>query len=219
MSILLHPVALIQIFGLAGTIIALAGVILSASVYTGTAGERYSPLNHFISELGEQGVSRLAWVFNAALILSGALLVPVAVLLGLQIPGLLSKLAMAAGIGAALSLSLVGVYPMNNLTPHVRAARTFFRLGLAMAVLFTLAIALQSAQAPAVPRGLAWAGVPAILAYSAFLVYGGVQFRTSESGGLEVTFTHRPRVWTLAVLEWLIFLTTVLWFAAVALGL
>lgn len=219
MSILLHPIALIQLFGLGGTLMAVLGVLVSAAAYTGTAGERYSPLNHFISELGEQGVSRLAWAFNLALMLTGVLLVPVCVLLGLQIQGVLSKLAMVAGIGAALSLALVGAYPMNNLTPHVRAARTFFRAGLAMALLFTLAIALQSEQAPAIPRGLAWAGVPAILAYGAFLVYGGVAFRTSEHGELEVAFTNRPRIWPMAVLEWMIFLTTVLWFSAVALGL
>jgi hypothetical membrane protein len=219
MNPFLHPVALLQMLGFGGGLVALAGVVVSGVAYTGASGERFSPLNHFISELGEVGVSRLAWFFNITLVLAGLLLAPSCVFLGLLVPGWLAKLAMAAGVGAAVSLSMVGVFPMNNLVPHVRAAKTFFRLGLAMAVLFTIAIAVQPASQPVIPRTAALASVPAILAYGAFLAYGGVAFRRMEDGAMEVMFTHRPRFWPLAALEWTIFVTTTFWFAAVALGI
>ena len=37
----------------------------------GTQHEPFSPLNHWISELGEVGVSRLAAVFNVGLVVGG----------------------------------------------------------------------------------------------------------------------------------------------------
>ena len=51
--------------------IILAGMIVAAIPYRGYAGEGYSPLNHFISELGEIAASRLAWAFNLGIVLGG----------------------------------------------------------------------------------------------------------------------------------------------------
>ncbi len=207
----------IRLLGIGGGLVSVLGALVSGAAYTGKAGERYSPLNHFISELGEVGVSRLAWVFNAAMILAGLLLLPCCILLGLLIPGWLSKLGMVAGVSTSIVLGLVGVFPMNRLQPHIRVAMTFFRLGLAMALLFTIAIAAQSEPSPAVPRAAALAGAPAILAYAAFILYSDVTTRGTGASGLEANFAARPRVWRLAILEWMIFLTTVLWFGAIAL--
>ena len=60
-----------KLFGILGAGVALLGSVIAASVYSGKQGQRYSTFNHFISELGEVGVSRLAPVFNLSLILSG----------------------------------------------------------------------------------------------------------------------------------------------------
>lgn len=209
----------IRLLGLSGGLVAAAGALIAGIAYTGAAGERYSPLNHFISELGELGVSRLAWVFNAALILAGLLLAACCVMMGLAIPGWLSKVAMAVGIAASIFLSLVGVFPMGNLKPHIFVAMTYFRLGLVTALLFTIAIAAQAPAAPMIPRGAAFASIPAVIAYAAFLIYGSVTSRGTRQSGLEATFANRPRLWTLSILEWLIFLTTVLWFSGIALAL
>lgn len=217
MSPFLHPVAIFQIFSLSASLVAVLTALAAGAVYAGRAGERYSPLNHFISELGEVGVSRLARVFNAGFVLTGLLLAACCALLGYLIPGFLSKLAAAAGLGTGAALALVGVFPMNHLTPHVRAAMTYFRLGLVTVLLFSAAIALQAEPNPIIPRAAAWAGLPAVLAYAAFILYSAAAFRGSRTGGLEAAFAQRPRVWPLAVLEWLIFLTTLLWFAAIAL--
>jgi hypothetical membrane protein len=213
----LSSAAAFRVFGIGGTLAALLGVLASGLAYRGRRGERFSPFNHFISELGEVGVSRLAWAFNAGLILAGLLLLPECIGLGLLLPGVWARLGMLAGGIAALALALVGVFPMNRIGPHIQAAMTYFRLGLVMVLCFSIAIFAQPPLAPVLPRMLGLAGVPAVLAYTYFLLYSSKSFRSS-SDALSPLKTDRPRVWALAVSEWLIFLTTLPWFLAVALG-
>ena len=50
------------LLGLASVGIIAAGMLATALVYRGYEGEAYSPLSHFISELGEVAMSRLAWL-------------------------------------------------------------------------------------------------------------------------------------------------------------
>ncbi len=208
----------IRICGIAGSLVALLGALAAGLAYRGRSGERYSLLNHFISELGEIGVSRLAWVFNLGLIAAGLLILPFCLGLGLRIGGTWAWLGLVTGIAAALSLAGVGIYPMSNLAPHIRAAQSFFRLGLVMILFFSLAILFQPAGGARVPVRTAWAGLPAVLAYANFLLYSGLAFRsTGES--ISTKLETRPRVWLLAIFEWLIFLTTIPWFLAISLGL
>lgn len=136
------------IFSIAGCFFAGAGSLVSGAAYRGKEGERYSPLNHFISELGEVGVSRRAWTFNIGFILSGLCLVLGSLSLGLMINTLLSKIAMGVGVISAFSLAMVGVFPMNKIKPHTIAAVTYFRSGLVMVILFSLAIGLQNSPEP-----------------------------------------------------------------------
>ena len=203
-------------FSLAGSLIALLGVIISGIAYRGRLGERYSPLNHYISELGEVGVSRLAWVFNASLILTGLCLLPACLSLGFLFPGAWAKLAMAAGIVAAISVSLVGVFPMNNLKAHAFVAMSYFRAGLVMVILFTLVVIFQK-EPPLMPRLFALVGVPAILAYASFLIYGPIHDKTVEEG-VNPLEQPRPRIWWIAFIEWTVFFTTIPWFLVMALG-
>jgi len=49
-----------QLFSLIGSTIAVLGAVITGLAYHGRQGERYSILNHYISELGETGVSRFA---------------------------------------------------------------------------------------------------------------------------------------------------------------
>lgn len=203
--------ALFQALSLAGVLCVVLGSLIAGLAYRGRLNERYSSLNHFISELGEVGVSRLAWVFNLGLILSGRCLLPGCISLGLILPGIWSKLGMAAGAISAVSLSLVGVFPMNKMTPHIRAAVTYFRPGLVMVILFTLAIALQRGTPPALHPLFG-------LAVAYFLIYSRVSYDTPQNP-LSPLETDRPRVWRMAVAEWAIFLTTAPWFLAIAAGL
>jgi hypothetical membrane protein len=205
----------IKLVGITGSLLVMLASLAAALVYRGKKGEHYSPLNHFISELGELGVSRLAWLFNAGLITGGAVLLPGCVGLGLLIPGVWSKLALVAGCVTAVSMILVGVFPMNNLKPHTLVAMTYFRAGLVMVILFTLAIALQPEGQAVVPHVVNWAGMLAILAYGSFLSIMRTSARRGDDILNPLQGSARPRFWLLPAMEWAIFFTTVLWFLVV----
>jgi hypothetical membrane protein len=205
-------------FASAGLITAVIGALIAALVYRGKDGERYSPLNHFISELGEVGVSRLAWVFNLGLIITGLCLIPATISLGLMIGSVLSKIALVVGVLSATSLGLVGVFPMNNEKMHGLAAMTYFRMGLVMVILFSSAIAFQRGEAHNLSPWFALAGLPPILSFGGFLLLIGKAAKETDDP-LAKEDTPRPKVWTLAVVEWLIFLTMIVWFVVIAWGI
>ena len=194
------------------------GTIISALGYRGKRNERYSPLSHFISELGEIGVSRLAWGFNFGLILSGLCLIPACISLGLILPGFFAKVGMIAGVITAVGLSFVGVFPMNNIKRHGTAAITFFRGGLLMVLAFSVEIALQQPPMVVLPRISSLAGLPAILAFGSFLWMMG-NSRSEEEEPLQPIEIDRPKFWIMPMVEWAIFLTIVAWFLLIAIGL
>lgn len=201
----------------AGSLAAVIGAVVSGLAYRGKKGERYSPLNHFISELGEVGVSRLAWVFNVGLILTGLCLVPASISLGLILNTILSKIAIVAGVISALSLSLVGIFPMNRIKPHGFVAVTYFRAGLLMVFLYSLAIAFKPLGQVVISPWFSLAGLAPIFAFASFLVLIGRAYKKTEEP-LATQDVERPKVWHLAVVEWLIFITMILWFIEIALG-
>ncbi len=205
-----------QLFGLLGSLIGVFGSLITAIVYRGKEGQSYSPLNHYVSELGEVGVSKLAWVFNLSLILSGLFLMPACISLGLILPGFLAKIGMVVGVVCSICLSLVGVFPMNKEKAHGIFAMWFFRTGLVMVFLFSLAIAFQRAPVLVLSRWLAFVGLPAMLSFSAFLIMAPKI--PEEENPLSNEDIDRPNAWPLVIVEWLIFLTIVLWFVAIALG-
>ena len=68
--------------GFLGCALIILGMTASAIAYRGRQGERYSPFNHFISELGERGTARLAAVFNGGVIAGGLCPLPLLFLVG-----------------------------------------------------------------------------------------------------------------------------------------
>jgi hypothetical membrane protein len=207
-------------FGLAGSSVITLGILISALAYRGRRGERYSLLNHFISELGEVGVSPAAWAFNTGMIIGGLLLVLFILGLGQAIGGILGLLSLLAGLAATLSAALVGVFPMNNLKPHVWAAMTYFRSGLVMVGLFGAAILFQPPQAQVISPWANLLSLLAIASYGSFLFLSG---RKTSDDEVAVNLdpnavAERPRLWLLTILEWAVFFSTVLWLAGVALA-
>jgi hypothetical protein len=206
-------------FGWIGSLVILTGIVISAAAYRGKAGERYQFWNHFISELGEVGISRLAAVFNTGVILGGLLFLPMMVGLGVTLGSTWGWLAMAAGIIAALSSSFVGIFPMSNLDPHRVAAMTFFRTGLLTVLLFTIAIFAQPAGERAIPLVVNVFGVLSILTYALFLALVGRKMDRNNNPNYILdpnAMPDRPRFWRTAFLEWMVFFTTILWFLVVS---
>jgi hypothetical membrane protein len=198
-----------------GTLIILVGVVIAGIYYRGRKQERYSLLNHFISELGEVGISKKAAAFNIGMILGGILFLPLMVGLGLRLNSIFGWLGTAFGLVAAISATLVGVYSMERLTPHRRAAMTFFRSGLLTVLFFTIAIFTQSGEQKLFPMGLNIIGIIALASYSTFLLTVRNKMDKDENPNYILDpqqQPNRPRVWRSAVLEWSIFFFTLLWF-------
>jgi hypothetical membrane protein len=204
---------LLQLFGLAGTGLVLLAVIVPALVYRGKHGERFSLLNHFISELGEVGVSRAAQFFNTGLVLAGLVLLPYILGLGISFGSFLGWLGTAAGVIAVLGVSAVGVFPMNKLDPHTIAAMTYFRAGLAMVFFFGLGILFPTAGKSNVPPAADLFSLLAFLAYAAFLTYPVFKKKKQKpEENLDPPQTpERPRISAMAILEWLVFFSTIFW--------
>ncbi|MCS7011525.1 MAG: DUF998 domain-containing protein [Anaerolineales bacterium] len=212
-------ILLLRILGLTGTFIVTFSVLYAALVYRGKHGERFSLFSYFISELGEEGVSQGARVFNLSLIAAGLCLLPATVLLGFLLDSFFGWLGATAGIIASLGASAVGLFPVNRLEGHVRAALTFFRAGLVMLFAFGAAIVFQPADRLVLPRGLALLNAFGILTYLAFLILLTIRMRQKQADatlGIGPS-GPRPRFRWLPTLEWLVFFSTLAWIGALSL--
>jgi hypothetical membrane protein len=206
------------LFGILGTLIIILGIGTSALYYQGKQGERFSLLNHFISELGEVEISRSASLFNLGMILGGLTLVPYMVGLGFRFDSLAGWLGSATGVIAVLAVAAVGIFPVNNLAAHVRAAMTYFRSGLIMVFFFALAILFQGASLHPIPQTANMLSVLAFLPYAAFLFLSGRRYDQNQAEALDPQMESvRPRISLLPILEWAVFFTTILWLFGMAL--
>lgn len=210
----------IKHFGWIGSLIILIGCLIAAIPYRGRAGEKYSFLNHFISELGEIGVSNLAAFFNVGLVIGGILFIPFIIHLGITLGLWTGYVGMAAGVIASVASVFVGIFSMERLAPHRVAAMTFFRMGLITIVAFTLAVFLQPSEARTISLGVNIIGIIAIASYSAFLFI--VRQKTDKKGDenylLDPTEKkQRPHFWRTPFLEWVLFFATIGWFFCVSL--
>lgn len=204
-------------FTFAASAVLLLAILVTGLAYRGSKGERYSILNHFISELGEVGVSRLAAVFNLAMILSGFLFLPLMIGLGLQLRSVWGLLGLAAGVVSAVACVFVGVYPMNHIKPHTAAAMTYFRAGLLTVLFFSIAVLVQPADRRFIPISISIIGFCSMVTYAVFLFIVAPPRKKEQTAGeiLEVDVEKpRPRFWKVPFWEWLVFLSTILWFSA-----
>ena len=209
---------IIRIFSFAGIGLIVLASFYSALVYRGKRGERYSPLNHFISELGEVGVSHAAKVFNRGLFLGGLILLPYVIGLGMKFGSVLGWLGAVAGVIAVMGVAAVGVFPMDKLQPHTTAAMTYFRAGLVMVFFFGLAILFQPAEKAVVPLWANLLSLLAFLAYAAFLVLPRLMKKEQKPmEALDPDQTpERPRIWALPILEWMVFFSSIVWLFGMA---
>lgn len=207
-----------KIAGLIGVAFGLVGVILPGLVYRGKDGEKYSFLNHYISELGERGVSRWAWVVNGSFIICGINLTLASISLGLYLGGFWAALGLISGVITGIGLAMVGVYPMDNIKPHSAAAFTFFRGGLAMVLTFTLAFIFPGKEGVLVPRSVALAGAIPVAAFGFFLgLIWSVRDKVDQP--LATADLQRPRFWKFAFFEWTIYFSLTIWILVFSLGI
>lgn len=208
----------------AGVGVVILAVAYSASVFRGKAGERYSFLNHFISELGEWGVSRGAWAFNAGLVVTGLLLLPFGVHLGFVLRSAAGWVGACFAAVAALGASAVGIFTMNTLKRHVPAAMTFFWGGLIMAVAVAVAILTQPSGRVVVPKAASALSLFAAASFSSFVSLPRIvmpRMVLPQVGRVSMLdprlMAVRPRFWILPFMEWVVLFATILWLVGMAL--
>lgn len=204
--------------GVLGVSVIAVGMLSSALFYRGRMGESFNPLNHFVSELGEVGVAPLAPAFNVGLIVGGLCMVLSVFGLALRVRGLWGIFLALVGLFCGLSGALVGVFPMTNLTPHFFWAMNFFNSGLALTVIFSLAVVFGN---HGLPKWLALPSLLPVASFGTFLFFPQPFPEGSDSLEAATAFlsTSRPPVLGLAVFEWLAVLSIMLWALMIALTL
>jgi hypothetical membrane protein len=195
--------------GFGGAAIITLTTTISAFVYEGAQGQRYSLLNHWISELGEVAHSELAWLFNAGLIVGGPMLALFMAGLGRIIGGGWGGAIAVSGVVAGIGATAVGLVPMDDLQRHGLAALTFFFAAPVAVGLFTAWLLRE--RPSDVPRSLVWPGVLTVVAFVTFLA---LLFTTGD--GSMAAPLERPTVWPIAVFEWLTLIGILSWFMAVS---
>jgi hypothetical membrane protein len=198
-----------SVAGLLGTGAIAIGCAVAATRFVGRAGETYSPLDHFISELGEVAISAGAAWFNGGLVVGGSCFALMMIGLWTLDRHALLRLASAVGVVSGLAAASVGLLPMDDLGPHLAAAFGFFFTGLAAVGLFCAYVAIGRR----LPRALALAGAPAFLAFAVFLV---LTFAAPPQMEQILDPSLRPRPWAVPIAEWAVLVTTLSWIVAVA---
>lgn len=190
--------------GAFGAVILAATSVVAAVVYTGAQDEGFSPLNHWVSELGQMGVSELALLFNIGLIVSGVCFAIFMTAFGRQRRSRLKWFYVPIGVAAGIGGAFVGIFPMDIRTPHIIAALTFFVLGWMCVGLASYD--LWHSPDPRFPRWLPLLGVLTVAAFLIFLsMY--VPYLTYTGAGSP----DRPQFMLVVVFEWLVLVGIIGW--------
>jgi hypothetical membrane protein len=197
--------------GLASIAAILGGALVAAIPYRGWAGESYSPLNHFISELGEIARSQASVAFNVGVIAGGLGLGLFLILLSRRMTGRYRLVMAAAGLVADVSGTLVGVFPMDYHPIHGLVSAVFFCTGWIVMAVFSGWLLTRTR----VDFGR-WLLAPAAIGIAASLAFVAV-YATYSPLPADVHIMERPSVWTVPLLEWAALVSLLAWFACVAL--
>ena len=188
------------------------GIAWAICLYNRHHADGFSLLNHFVSELGSPHRSEMARVFNGSLILSSPLLFPILLTLCVHLKTRLSRAAALTGFCATLGVVGVGFFPMDFLKPHLVAAMLFFWGWLFTLSLFTVALWRKFPFRETLL--LRFAGIAALAANLSFLailmrfVHAILQLNHAPTS---LDSLRRPFVWDVAISEWSVLLTAMLW--------
>jgi len=200
--------------GFIGPMIIIIGSLLAALAYTGKIGERYSFLNHFISELGEVGVSEWAVVFNFSLFIGGVCITGFMLGTARIFNNRFGLIFAVIGLVTGISGSLVGIFPMNNLDAHILVAMWFFRAALAVSAIYTIYV-IASKQ----DKFSRWTSIPAASISVITFIFLFVLEPVGSGENPLVLTVERPAFWSNALLEWGIFFAIMIWVLATSFDL
>ena len=197
--------------GLASAGVLALGMVATAIGYRGAAGEAYSPLNHFISELGEIAVSRLAWAFNLGVVLGGSGLGLFVLVLAQQLGGRFRIALSLAGLAAGIFGAMVGIFPMDYHATHRIVSELFFLSGWLVPAIFSGW--LLTAPRPGFPRWLLAPGAAVVAVFLTFITIYSTYRPASPDGPI----VGRPEVfWSVAFFEWAALVSIMVWLVCVS---
>jgi len=200
--------------GLIGPIVFGVSMLVAGLGYEGIDGQRYKIMNHFVSELGELGVSDLAWVFNAGLLVEGIATTFFVVVLAFQLRSWLRYPLGILGVITTVNAGLVGIYPMNYLGRHIVVAMNFFNLGMLISFLYSLVFLFDNRHS--FPKWLAIPGLVNAGLFTWFLNFPSNESSIEFQEGMVGLVRNRPDFLPMALLEWAIVLGICLWLLVLA---
>lgn len=202
--------------GLIGSGLLLVALLVPQIGFRNLEGVPYSPLNHFVSELGWHGISHLAMVFNLGLIMGGVFLALFMIGLGGQFTGILAKLTTVFGVISAIGGSLVGVFSVDSgLISHLVAATIFFVSAELALISATFMILFQDARV--VPKFIA---IFSVLIFCIFTTVFTIDYPHEVFPYLDranVRIINRPAQWSLPIVEWAFVLSIVIFLSLASL--
>jgi hypothetical membrane protein len=199
--------------GLASVAVILFGALAAGIPYRGYAGESYSPLNHFVSELGEIAASRFAWAFNLGVVVGGAGLGCVLLTVARGMRGRIQRVFVLLSAVAGMAGALCGLFPMDYQATHRLVSFAFFLTAWLVAGTFT--IWLLKDQPATHPRWLAIPGAVVALVFVTFII----DYSTYHPADPNAHILVRPDVWTVPLLEWASLLSILAWLACLSISM
>lgn len=194
------------LFGLLGCVLLPFCSAMAAWGYVGKAGENYSLLNHFISELGWRGVTPAAAWFNGGLIAGSICLLLFAFSFWKNFFGRGRLWVLAVSLITSLACLCVGLLPMDLLWPHLRAAMVFFHAALVLVLLSSFLI-LRNGKSN-LPKWLGWLGALPAACFAAFVLWPKDSIRSWIQNPKAFI---RPEIWALPIWEWACFFSIIGW--------
>jgi hypothetical protein len=203
----------IGLLGLASVAVIVLGALAAGIPYRGYASEGYSPLNHFVSELGEIAASRFAWAFNLGVVVGGVGLGCFLLTVSRLMSGWIRRVFVVLSLTAGTAGALCGLFPMDYLATHRLVSFAFFLTGWLVAGTFT--IWLLKDKPTAFPR---WLVVPGAVVGVLFVTFI-TDYTTYHPADPNAHILVRPDVWTVPLLEWASLLSLLAWFTCLSVSM
>jgi hypothetical membrane protein len=200
------------LLGWIGVAVFAIGSIVAAVAYHGTAGEPYSPFNHYVSELGARSTGGLGVLFNAGIVIGALCLLAFLVEVGRLIGGVRGTAISVLGVMAGLAGACVGVFPLDEHTIHVLVASVYF-----VSLAGSVALATLWMGGPRLPRTrmTTLLGVITVLASAGYFVIYSVE--GPGPGGAADPNAPRPAFALDTTVEWIALIGIMAWVSVVAL--
>jgi hypothetical protein len=200
------------LLGWIGVAVFAIGSIAAALAYHGTIGEPYSPLNHYVSELGARSTGGLNVLFNAGIVIGATCLLFFLVEVGRLIGTVRGSAVSVLGVFAGVAGACVGIVPMDVRAVHVLVASVFF-----VSLAGSVSLATLWMSGPRLPRtrlATVLGAMTALASAGYFVIYS---VEGPGPGGAADPDAPRPSFALDTTVEWIALIGIMAWVSVVAL--